>query len=69
MEKFKQEKEELLRVGGVSGPKYNCFLLFFFLLYSQNKKFERAMRVCDVCGAYLVSTDSDKRVQAHLEGS
>lgn len=26
------------------------------------------MRVCDVCGAFLVSTDTDKRIQAHLEG-
>ncbi len=37
---------------------------FFFLI----SKFLRAMRVCDVCGAFLVSTDTDKRIQAHLEG-
>lgn len=34
------------------------------MLAQENKK----MRVCDICGAFLVAGDSEKRIQAHLEG-
>jgi hypothetical protein len=29
---------------------------------------EKRMKVCEVCGAYLVVGDTEKRIQSHVEG-
>jgi len=52
LEGLKQEKEALLRSNEVKA------------ISSQ----ERRMRVCEICGAFLVIGDTEKRTASHLEG-
>jgi hypothetical protein len=36
--------------------------------YIASSPLEKRMKVCEICGAFLVVGDTDKRVQSHMEG-
>ncbi len=78
VERLKQEKDELMRAAGVPNQ---CKLSFLRAREHSEpcKRHSRrhacncvaankVNRVCEICGAFLVAGDSEKRIQAHLEG-
>jgi hypothetical protein len=52
VDKLKAEKEQVIQSNDIRP------------ISSQEKR----MKVCDICGAFLVVGDTDKRIQSHLEG-
>jgi hypothetical protein len=56
IDQLKSEKELILLTGGFDGVNKSVM--------SQDKR----MKVCDICGAFLVVGDTDKRISSHLDG-